>query len=351
MTSVAASPKSIALFRLSALGDVLMYLPTVRAFQRAFPQCQLSWIISQPAYDLVKHIQGIEFILIDKPRSWKDYWKLYKQFKKQHFDVLIASQASFRAHLLYPLIRAKRKIGYDKIRGQEGHSWFVNEQIPFREVHTLEGFMQFAEHLGVRDTSVEWNISLDPVALAWVEAQLQNGPSPKSPLVVLNPAASKPERSWTAERYIQVIQYLQQQYQARVILCGGPSAFDRQLADAIQEKVTIEDWVGKTRIPQLLSLISKAQLVICPDTGPSHMAAALGIPVIALHGVTKPEISGPFGQLEHTVNVYPEARAQWMNKKREQNANQWFLKVHHPEVMNLIQVDAVCQKIDNIFQA
>ena len=350
MTSVAASPKSIALFRLSALGDVLMYLPTVRAFQRAFPNCQFTWIISQPAYDLVKDIEDIQFILIDKPRSWKDYWKLYKRFRQHNFDVLIASQASFRAHLLYTLIRAKRKIGYDKIRGKEGHSWFVNEQIPFREVHTLEGFMQFAEHLGVLDTSVSWSLPLDPVALAWVESQLHHGSS-TSPLVVLNPAASKPERSWTTERYIQVIQYLQQRYQARVILCGGPSAFDRSLADAIQEKVTIEDWVGKTRIPQLLALISKAQLVICPDTGPSHMAAALDVPVIALHGVTKPEISGPYGQLEHTVNVYPEARARWMNKKREHNANQWFLKVHHPEVMNMIQVETVCQKIDNIFQA
>jgi heptosyltransferase I len=350
MTSVSTHPKSIAFFRLSALGDVLMYLPTVRAFQKAFPQSQLTWIISQPAYDLVKHIQGVDFILIDKPSSFRDYWNLYQQFKPHQFDVLIASQASFRAHLLYPLIRAKRKIGYDRIRGQEGHSWFVNEHIPFREVHTLEGFMQFAEHMGVRDTNVAWNLPLDPEALAWVESQLNNTPTFSSPLVVLNPAASKPERSWAAERYIEVIEYLQQQYQARVILCGGPSAFDRQLANAIQEKVTIEDWVGKTRIPQLLSLISKARLVICPDTGPSHMAAALGIPVIALHGVTKPEISGPYGQLQHTVNVYPEARAQWINKNREQEPNQWFLKVHHPEVMNLIQVSDVCRKIDLILQ-
>lgn len=344
------SPKSIALFRLSALGDVLMYVPTVRALQHAFPQCKITWIISQPAYDLVKNIKGVEFILIDKPQSFRDYWKYYQQFKKRHFDILIASQANYRVNFFYPLIRATRKIGYDSIRGQSGHRWFVSEQIPFREIHTLEGFMQFAEYVGVNNAKVEWNLPLEQSAINWVDEKLKLHPLNSSPLVVINPAASKPERSWKPERYIEVIQYLQQRYQARIILCGGPSSFDRQLADLIQQHVLVDDWVGKTRVPQLLALISKAQLVICPDTGPSHMAAALGVPVIALHGVTKPEISGPYGQLDKTVNVYPEARAKFLNKKLERKNSQWFLKVHHPEVMNLIQVDIVCQKIDKILQ-
>lgn len=341
-----SSPKSIALFRLSALGDVLMYLPMVRALQRAFPTCRLTWIISQPAYDLVKDIQGVEFILIEKPKSLKDYWQLYQQFKKYHFDVLIASQASFRAHMLYPMIRADRKIGYDPIRAKEGHAWFVTERIPFREVHTLEGFLQFAEYLGANVQQVEWRLPIDADANAWVDAQLQEMAMSSGPLVVINPAASKPERSWSVERYVAVIQHLQKHFSANVILCGGPSAFDLQLSKAIQAQVQVFDWVGKTKIPQLLALIAKANLVICPDTGPSHMAAALGVPVIALHAVTKPQISGPYGQLHHVVDAYPQARAKLLDKRLEKRADQWFLKVHHPEVMNFIKVDDVCEKIN-----
>lgn len=343
-----SSPQSIALFRLSALGDVLMYLPTVRALQRAFPNCRLTWIISQPAYDLVKNIQGVEFVLIDKPKSFRDYWALYQKFRHYKFDVLLATQASFRAHMIYPMIRAKRKIGYDAIRAKEGHALFVTERIPFREVHTLEGFMQFAEYLGATGQPLEWNLPIEPTAIAWVNAQLQMISMTKGPLVVINPAASKAERSWSVQRYVDVIKYLQTHYCANVILCGGPSVFDRQLSEAIQSHVSVYDWVGKTRVPQLLALISKANLVICPDTGPSHMAAALGIPVIALHAVTKPQISGPYGQLDNVVNAYPLAREKRLDKRLEKRPDQWFLKVHHPEVMNFIQVRDVCRKIDSL---
>lgn len=336
--------KSIAVFRLSALGDVLMFLPTVRALQRAYPKARMTWIISSPAYDLVKHIADIEFIVIKKPESLRDYWSLRQKFKKHNFDVLLAAQASFRAHTIIPLIKAKRKIGYDSIRGKEGHRFVVQEHIPFKTVHTLEGFMQFAEKVGVSDLSVQWNLPLDPDDKKWVEThQIQWGI--QGPMVVVNPAASKPERSWNAKRYAEVIQFLQKRYHANVILCGGPSAHDKDLAVEIQKEVQVIDMVGQTRLPQLLALIAAADLVICPDTGPSHMAAAVGTPVIAIHGVTKPEISGPYGQFNHVVNAYPQAHALYAKPIRKHKPQDWFNKVHHPEVMNLIQSEDVIEKI------
>jgi len=324
-----------------------MSLPTVRALQRAYPKARITWIISSPAYDLVKHISDIEFIVIKKPESLRDYWSLRQEFKKHHFDVLLAAQASFRAHTIIPLITAKRKIGYDSIRGKEGHHWVVQEHIPFKTVHTLEGFMQFAEQVGVSDLSVHWNLPLDPDAKKWVETQqMQWGI--QGPMVVVNPAASKPERSWNAKRYAEVIQFLQKTYDAHVILCGGPSAHDKELAAEIQKEVQVIDIVGQTRLPQLLALIAAADLVICPDTGPSHMAAAVGTPVIALHGVTKPEISGPYGQFNHVVNAYPQAHKRFTPARKIIKPQDWFDKVHHPEVMNLIQSNEVIEKIKTI---
>jgi heptosyltransferase I len=343
------SPKSIAVFRLSALGDVLMFLPTVRALQRRYPEAKITWIISSPAYDLVKHIQDIEFIVIKKPESLKDYWFLRQTFKKYDFDILLAAQASFRAHTIIPLIRAKRKIGYDLIRGKEGHRFVVQERLAFKTVHTLEGFMQFAEHIGASDLSVHWDLPLDPEAKEWVETH-QKQWNIQGPLVIVNPAASKPERSWNAKRYSEVIQFLQKTYQAEVILCGGPSAHDKDLANEIQKEVKVIDMVGVTRLPQLLALIHSADLVICPDTGPSHMAAAVGTPVIALHGVTKPEISGPYGQLHHVVNAYPKAQMLYAKSSKKSKPKDWFNKVHHPEVMNLIETNDIIEKIKMIWK-
>ncbi|MDI1351165.1 MAG: glycosyltransferase family 9 protein, partial [bacterium] len=117
--------KTICIVRLSALGDVLMLVPLIRTLQAGLPQAKLTWIISRPAYDLVADMDGVEFLVIDKPKSLADFWHFKKQMRHRQFDVLLAPQASFRTNLLYPLIKAKRKIGYDAHRAKDGHRWFV----------------------------------------------------------------------------------------------------------------------------------------------------------------------------------------------------------------------------------
>ena len=107
--------------------------------------------------------------------------------------------------------------------------------------------------------------------------------------------------------------------------------------------VDVVDLVGHTQLPQLMALIHAVDLVICPDTGPSHMAAALATPVIALHAVTRPEISGPYGYLDLTVNQYEQALVKYGKQKN------WFMKVHHPEAMHLICVTDVMKKVSLIF--
>ncbi len=132
--------KSICIVRLSALGDVLMLVPLVRLLQAKLPDAALTWVISRPAYDLVEGMDGVEFIVINKPNSLADYWHFKKQLAGRKFDVLLATQASFRANLLYPLIRATRKIGYDKLRAKDGHGWFISEAIKPGNDHTLDSF-------------------------------------------------------------------------------------------------------------------------------------------------------------------------------------------------------------------
>jgi heptosyltransferase I len=342
--------KSIAVFRLSALGDVLMYVPTIRALQQAFPKTKLTWIISKPAHDLVKNLEDVEFLVIDKPKTPWDYLKLRNIFKNYHFDVLFASQACYRTNFMYYFISAKQKIGYDAIRGRDLHVFFVNNYLPFKKVHNLEGYLQFAESLGADISNVRWELPLDKDATEWVLKFLSSIDRTSGPLVLINPAASKTDRTWLVERYIEVIKFLKNKYHANVILCGGPMEFDRQLANQILSEVDAIDLVGKTKLMQLISLIKEADLVICPDTGPSHMAVAVNTPVIALHAVTNPELSGPYGQLHHVVNRYPEAKKQFGKKIKNSLdiRRSWNQKVRHPKVMHLIEVNDVIEKIQMV---
>ncbi|KTD25543.1 glycosyltransferase family 9 protein [Legionella maceachernii] len=335
--------KSICVVRLSALGDVLMFVPLVRTLQANLPDASITWVISPPAYDLVAGMDGVEFIVINKPNNLADYWRFKKQLKGRKFDVLLASQASFRANLLYPLIRAPRKIGYDKIRAKDGHHWVINETIASGQDHTLDGFLKFASALGIEKKELRWDLPISQADHAWARAHLPAS----SPILVVNPAASKPERSWPLERYVEVIKEAQKRWQVQVVLTGGPSDYDRTLANEIMKQVACTDLVGKTKPKQLLAVISHAHAVLCPDTGPSHMGAAVGTPVVALHAVTSAEVSGPYTFRHLAVDCYPEAVSTILNKTAETNT--WGTHAHGEETMKLIKVDAVLAKLESLF--
>ncbi|WP_058463929.1 glycosyltransferase family 9 protein [Legionella cincinnatiensis] len=330
---------SICIVRLSALGDVLMAVPLIRTLQASLPQTTLTWIISKPAFDLVEGMAGIEFILIDKPKSIKDYWYFKKQMKGRTFDVLLAPQASLRTNLLYPLIRAKRKIGYDDHRANDAHGLFVNERIKPGLEHTLDGFLKFAQALGIQERVIRWDLPISPADYQWAEHHLPK----EGPILVINPAASKPERSWPVARYIEVLQTAQTRWNVQVVITGGPSDFDKNLAEQITQVIPAINLVGKSQPKQLLALISKATVVLCPDTGPSHMATAVNTPVVALHAVTNPLISGPYLFQHLVVNHYPEAAKKILGSKCIEDV--WGQHVHGDEPMQLISVEEVLEKL------
>lgn len=334
--------KSICLVRISALGDVLMVVPLVRTLQKNLPHVQLTWIISRPAYDLVEGMDGVEFIVIDKPKNLMDYWRFKQLMRSRQFDVLLAPQASLRTNLLYPLIKAKRKIGYDPHRANDGHGWFVKERITPGREHTLEGFLKFAEPLGIQEKVIQWDLPIAPADYEWAQHHLPQ----KGPILVVNPAASKPERSWPIERYIEVLLKAREKWQVQVVLTGGPGQYDKMLADQIVQVVPAINLVGKTKPKQLLAVISKATVVLCPDTGPSHMSAAVNTPVVALHAVTNPSISGPYTFQHLVVNRYPDAVEHVLHSTVEKI--EWGVQVHGDAAMKLISVDDVLAKLSEI---
>ena len=335
--------KSICIVRLSALGDALMLVPLVRTLQANFPTTLITWVISRPAYDLVEGLDGVEFIVINKPKNLMDYWRFKQQMRERSFDVLIAAQASLRANLLYPFIRASRKIGYDSLRAKDGHGWFIQETIAPGRDHTLDGFLKFADVLEIKQKDIRWDLSIPEDCREWARSQLSTA---TGPILMVNPAASKAERSWPVEHYINVIQSLQSRWQATVILTGGPGAYDKALGDAIAAAVPVTNLIGKTKPKQLLALIEQADVLLCPDTGPSHMAAAVATPVVALHAVTSADVSGPYTYRHLAIDCYPDAVKTVLKKTPETTL--WGTHAHGSDTMRLVKVDAVIAKLDMV---
>jgi len=320
-----------------------MLVPLIRTLQAGLPHAALTWVISRPAYDLVEGLEGIEFIVIDKPNGLADYWQFKKQMQNRRFDVLLAVQASFRANLLYPFIRASRKIGYNSLRANDGHGWFIKETITAGNDHTVDGFLKFATALGIEKKEIRWDLPIQPMDYEWARAHL---PATSELVFLVNPAASKPERNWPIQRYIEVIKYVQSHFRAHVILTGGPGSAEKELGEQIAKAVPVINLIGKTKPKQLLALISLGDVLLCPDTGPSHMATAVSTPVVALHAVTSADVSGPYLYRHLAVDCYPEAIKTVLNTTVDKTT--WGTQAHGEKVMSLVTVDAVISKLEGV---
>lgn len=328
------------MLRLSAIGDVILYIPLVRTLQTHLPHAKLTWIIDKSAYPMVEGLSGVNFIVIDKPKGIRGYLRFRQQMRQYHFDVLLASQASYRSNLLYPFIKAKRKIGFDYKRAQELHFLFVNERVKAGNDHILEGFLRFAEKLGITEPVIKWDLPLCEEDQLYADSLL-----PKGEVIAINPRASKEERNWLLERYITLIQEINKRYQLPVLLTGAPQ--DKPFTDEIAKKVDVIDLVGKTSLKQLACVLSKVTVLISPDTGPAHIATAVGTPVIGLYGVAPFGKSGPYLSREHVIDKFQEGVVKLLRK--DPDSLSWYDKVHHPDIMSLITVDEVLSKLSTFF--
>ena len=217
----------ICIVRLSALGDIVMCLPLIKTLQKNFPEAKISWVIGKSFYPLLDKLEGINLIPIPKIKSFKDLLFAKKILKDYKFDVLLATQASFSAHLLYMLIKAKRKIGYDRFRSKDFHGLFVKERIGFHKEHTVEGFLRFAKTIGAKEMNFDSDIPLGKEETTWA-AQF------KTPYFVINPCSSKRAKDWGYNNYPLVIKYVMEKYGWVPILTGGPS--DASVCDLIEKE-------------------------------------------------------------------------------------------------------------------
>jgi heptosyltransferase I len=341
-----SAPESICVLRLSAIGDCCHTLPVVRTLQTAFPQTPITWVIGKTEFRLLEGADGIEFITFDKNDGLAALNRLRKQLAGRHYPVLLHMNASMRANLVSVVIPAQRRIGFDRKRARDFQWAFSNERIaeqnPTRR-HVLDGLFQFAEHLGITERTMRWDIpvTLDDRQFA-AEVTVGSGPA-----CVISPCSSQRARNfrnWSVNNYVALIAHLQSTYGAKVILTGAATNIEKQYgADILARTQSVTNLIGATTLKQLYALVSKADLVICPDSGPAHMATAAGTRVIGLYASSNPERTGPYNDLQLTVNKYPDAVQKEFGKGVSEV--RFGERVRNPQAMDLITVADVIDKV------
>lgn len=320
-------------------------VPLVRTLRAAYPGARLTWITSPLAFALLEGLPGVEFVVIDKPTGLADYRNLPRRLQGRKFDALLALQANLRVNLIYPLIKADIKLGFDRLRAREGQWLFTNRRIRFAPEHLLDSFLAFGRALGATHSLITWDLPLGEPDLAFADLQLAGD----GPLLAVNPAASKAERNWNIERYISVIRTAQARWKVRVVLTGSsqPDEIDLGARIAAQVPGRIINLIGKTTPKQLAAVLKRSDCLLAPDTGPAHIAVAVGTPVVGLYGVAPPELSGPYFYPDLVVNKYPQAVRTFLRRDPEQVP--WNTRVHDAGAMALIQADEVLEKLELVF--
>ncbi len=326
----------MCLLRLSALGDVTHVVPLVRTLQAARPDTPIHWIIDKAGHKLLDGLPGVTFHAYDKKSGMAGVKELRRQLPPGRFEALLQMQVAFRANLLSAFIPAERRIGYDRSRSKDLHGLFINERIPDRPgIHVLDAIGSFCEPLGLRQTEVSWDLAVPPSAHEWAAAQWQDD---GRPVLMISPCSSHVRRNWYADRYAAVANHAAQRGW-RVVLCGGRSELERHMADAIQAQLQTPalDLVGKDTLKQLPALLARANLVMTPDSGPMHIANAMGTKVLGLHAASNPDRSGPYSDRRYCVDRYDDAARKYLAKQATDL--KWGTKIEFDDVMELITVE------------
>jgi len=340
-------PDSLCLLRLSAIGDISHTLPTLRTLQAAWPDTRISWIIGKTEHALVGDIPGVDFIIFDKALGWRAYAALREQLRGRRFDLLLHMQMSLRASLISLLVEAPIKLGFDRERAKDLQWLFTNARIHYHpRQHVLDSLLGFPAALGIRKPVVAWDIPIPARDRAWAAQTLPEG----APVLVISPCSSMAYRNWSAEGYAKVADFAAERYAMRVVLSGGPSRIERAYAEQILQRCAHPplDLIGRTSLKQLLALLERATLLIAPDSGPAHLATAVGLPVIGLYAATNPDRARPYLSADWVVNRYPEAVQAKFGKHPD--ALPWGQRVRDEGTMARISPDAVLTQLQRFMQ-
>ena len=298
------SPR-ILLVKLSSFGDVLHALPTLEGLRTAFPTAHITWLaeaafapllLGHPALDEVWPVPRVRPGRSAGREELLQLLSLARRVRAATFDLVIDLQGLLKSAMWVALSKSPRKVGYHRTR-ELSYLALTERLAPYDpEAHAVWRYLNVARHLGAPPAPPRFRLGLTPVL---PPALL---PSDR-PLAVLHPGARWATKLWPAASWAHLADWLIKEKGLAVVITG--SAGDRELAAQICAQMQEKPWnlAGRTGLPELAGIMQQARLAVTADTGPMHLAAALGTPVAAVFGPTSPWRTGPFGAGHRVVRL------------------------------------------------
>lgn len=329
-----APPRSLALVRLSAIGDCVHVLPVVASLRRAWPECRITWVIQPVPHELMRGRPDVDdFLLFRRSRGARAYLELRRAARGRRFDLVLAPHPYFKAGLVSRLLDAPIRVGYDRARAKDLTWLFSTHRIPARPPgHVQDQYFEFLDYLGV-PVVPEWDFHFTERERS---ARREFFERLDRPALAVVTRSSDRAKDWILERYARVLEVAEGDLGFRVVLVGGASPGELADAEALRRLCRTAPLVElRHDLRRLAWLLDGAALALAPDTGPLHIAVALGTPTIGLYGTTDPKRSGPYGRFgDLLIDRYTRPGETRPSRRRR------------PGNMERITVDDVIEKLE-----
>jgi heptosyltransferase I len=302
-------PGRIALIKPSALGDIVHSLPVLTALRQRFPAANIAWVVNK-AYEplLCGHPDLNETIAFDRNalragigQTALTYLCFLARLHSRRFDLVIDLQGLFRTGAMVLASGAPRRVGLSSAREGAVHAYTDCIQVPDADnLHAVDRYWLVVEALGVTKKDVRFIVPVAPAALQWALGQLASLPRP---WLMVGVGARWTTKRWPTAHFRSLIEQAFHRFGGSAVFVGGPdeTALARQAAAGLPGPVC--DLTGRSTLPQLAAVLSLADLMLANDTGPLHLAAALGRPVVAPYTCTRVRLTGPYGRPRSAVET------------------------------------------------
>lgn len=323
--TLAAEPKTprILIVRMTAFGDVVHGIPVACALRREFPEAYLAWIAEGRAGDVLEGHPALDALIRVPRRFWKsprEIRLMRRRLRELKFDIAIDLQCLTKSAMTAWLSGAKRRIGRAGAEGRELSRVFNSELVDAGGAHVIEQYLSMLKPLGVISPEVEFDLPENATDAAMADKFLRANGLVGHRFAVLNPGAGWPSKIWPAERYGELATYLSRKHGLRSIAAWGlPN--EVPLAEAIVAASGGDALLAPpTSMLELASLCRRAAIFVGSDTGPMHLAVAVGTPAISMHGPSRADWCGAYGPQNIRMQVRYEAGSSMERRRADDSA-------------------------------
>jgi heptosyltransferase-2 len=292
------------------VGDAVLAIPAMKALREHFPHAELTLLVRPWVAGLFTSAPFVDRVWSEaKPASMGDWTRITRRIREERFDVALLLPNSFESALMMFFGGVPQRIGY----ATDGRRWMLTQAIapPRESRHQIHYYLDLVKVLsaGTERPSIEIQATSEERRAAR-ELLATEGIPMDVPFLVLNAgAAYGSAKRWSEHRFAKVADVLSSEFGLRVALIGSKG--ERPIADAIRVRMETSSAVlnGKTSLETLIGILAESSLMITNDSGPMHIAAALGIPTVAIFGSTDERVTAPYGLrtriVKHSVDCSP----------------------------------------------